>query len=552
MSAGVRARRFITSTALVLCAPCLCVAVSHHSATPAPASAAPAPTASALDQWAKSKWGNDTTKEGEKASADGVWRADRDHGSLNWIERNYGVKDTWGKVAPDGQKVTGAGVTVAVIDTGVAPVPGLNAPGKVIDGPDLSFDSQNPLTRYLDGYGHGTHMAGIIAGRDDGVPVDKFADPKNMVGIAPNATILNMKVATADGSVDVSQVIAAVNWVVQHRQDHGMNVRVINLSYGTHSTQGYEVDPLAKAVEDAWRAGIVVVAAAGNDGGSAPLTMPAADPYVISVGAVDNRGTDSFKDDSVAPFSAGGSTAVGPDLLAPGKSVVSLRVPGSDADVEHPEGLVPGDARGRFFRGSGTSQAAAVVSGAAALLIQARPALTPDQVKRILTSSADKLETDDSPGVGAGVIDVKAALSTPVPGAAAIQRWPLSTGTGSLQAARGDAMVVDPDSGVSLTGEMDALGTPWDAVAWAAASTNGTAWNGGEWNGRPWTGVGWTGRSWSGDSWEARSWSGRSWSGTDWQGRSWSATGWLGRSWSGEAWSGRSWSSSQSSVADSW
>ena len=131
------------------------------------------------------------------------------------------------------------------------------------------------------------------------------------------------------------------------------NIRVINLSYGTHSTQPYTVDPLAYAVENAWRKGIVVVAAAGNDGAGTELTMPAANPYVLAVGAVDHVGTDKLEDDATATFTNTGTTSRRADLLAPGKSVVSLRTPGSYADRGHPEGLVTGDSARRFFRGSG-------------------------------------------------------------------------------------------------------------------------------------------------------------------------------------------------------
>jgi serine protease AprX len=496
--------------------------------------------------WMKSKWGNDTTREGDNASADGSWHADKDHGSLNWIEHRYGVDDVWGKSDALRQRITGRGVTVAVIDTGVAPVDGLDSPGQVINGPDLSFESQSDDTRYLDGYGHGTHMAAIIAAREDGVAPDHYHDPKNLSGIAPDAQILNVKVATSDGAVDVTQVIAAIDWVVQHRNEAGMNVRVINLSYGTHSAQPYQVDPLAKAVENAWKAGIVVVAAAGNDGAGAPLTEPAADPYVIAVGALDNKGTDDLKDDAVAPFSSTGTDVRRPDLIAPGKSIVSLRVPGSEADVDHPEGLVPGDAKDRLFRGSGTSQAAAVVSGATALLLQARPSLTPDQVKGILTATADKLQTNPSPAMGAGVIDVKAAaelaMKQPLPIGSSWQSWAAATGLGTLAAARGDAIVVDPANGVPLTAEVDALGMPWDPAAWASASSAGRAWVNGAWNGGDWTGDGWTARSWSGNAWAARSWSGRSWSGLDWSARSWSGDAWSARSWSGTGWVARSWS----------
>jgi len=417
-------------------------------------------------------WGDDTTSEDEKASAaTGDWQADHDWGSLYNITKRYGAQDAWGKTDDLDRKITGQGVDVAVIDTGVAPVPGLATSGKVVNGPDLSFESQTPNTRYLDGYGHGTHMAAIIAGRDAEVPAGNENDAKYFVGVAPDARIVNIKVAAADGGADVSQVIAAIDWVVQHRNDNGLNIRVINLSYGTHSRQPYTVDPLAFAVENAWRQGIVVVAAAGNDGASSPLTMPAADPYVIAVGAVDHQGSKTFDDDTVASFTNAGADIRRPDLIAPGKSAVSLRTPGSYADRAHPEALVTGDTSGRFFRGSGTSQATAAVSGAVALLLQQRPNLSPDQVKRLLKSSADPLKNDTSTAQGAGTFDLKAALETSTPSLlASLQSWIPSTGTGSLEASRGDSHVVDPANGATLTGEVDALGEPWDARSWSTAS----------------------------------------------------------------------------------
>ncbi len=152
---------------------------------------------------------------------------------------------------------TGKGVGVALVDTGVVPVPGLDS-GNVRLGPDLSFESQAGPYRYLDTFGHGTHMAGIIVGND---PSTGFK------GVAPGARLTSVKVGSHDGAVDVSQVIAAVDWVVKHRKDDPANpIRVLNLSYGTDGVQSYQVDPLTHAVENAWRAGIVVVVAAGNRG----------------------------------------------------------------------------------------------------------------------------------------------------------------------------------------------------------------------------------------------------------------------------------------------
>jgi serine protease AprX len=524
----------------------LTAAVGGATVTPlaqpakAPAHAQMSEPADLLD----TAWGDDSTFEDEKASAaSGVWQAALDLGSLYSITRLYGAQAAWSMLDAQGQRITGKGVDVAVIDTGIAPVAGLDQPGKVVNGPDLSFESQASNTRYLDGYGHGTHMAGIIAGRDSNVRAGVENDPQLFAGVAPDARIVNLKVAAADGGVDVSQVLAAIDWTVQHRQDNGMNIRVINLSYGTHARQPYVADPLAHAVENAWRKGIAVVVSAGNDGAAAPVTMPAADPYVISVGAVDHVGTAQSKDDTLTSFSNTGTSARRPDLVAPGKSVVSLRTPGSYADTTHPEGLVTGDESHRFFRGSGTSQATAVVSGAVALLLQQRPSLTPDQVKALLKMSADKLTADLSAGQGAGVVDIDGALATPTPAVTtARQTWTTSTGSGSLESARGESHVVDPANGAVLAGEVDALGTAWNAQAWSHASATGAAWSGGTWNGRNWSGNGWTQTSWAGPAWAATAWTGRSWSGLDWLARSWSGDTWTARSWSGTDFSARSWS----------
>ena len=232
---------------------------------------------------------------------------------------------------------SGQGVDVALLDSGVLPVEGMMTANKLVIGPDLSFESQAPNLEHLDTFGHGTHMAGIIAGRDSGLRVGKEHDVRQFAGVAPGARVVDVKVGAGDGGVDVSQVVAAIDWVVANRERHG--VRVINLSYGTASSQPYQLDPLAHAVESAWHAGVVVVVAAGNDGesGALPLTMPAADPFVIAVGSSDHRGSADVARWRVGAWTNAGTEARRPDVLAPGKSVVSLRVPGSLADVEHPE-----------------------------------------------------------------------------------------------------------------------------------------------------------------------------------------------------------------------
>jgi serine protease AprX len=440
---------------------------------------------------------------------------------------------------------TGQGVGVAVIDSGVAPVDGLATPGKVINGPDLSFESQNPSLQYLDTLGHGTHMAGIIAGRDSAVTSVSSSDTTHFLGMAPNAQIVSLKVADAQGRTDVSQVLAAIDWVVQHQNDNGMNIGVLNLSYGTDSSQSYVLDPLAYAAEQAWLHGIVVVVAAGNQGNdSGGLEDPAIDPYVIAVGAANTRNTTSVRYHQPASFTSQGDGTRNPDLSAPGVHVVSLRDPGSFIDTQFGNTATVSN---RFFLGSGTSQAAAVVSGAAALLLSQRPGLTPDQVKALLVSHTHSMygPTDLK---GTGELNLAAVLNAPTPNA--VQTWSSSNGTGSLEASRGSVHVVDA-SGNALTGEQDIFGNAIDTQGLAAAEANASAWNGGLFNGASWSGASWSGASWSGASWSGASWSGASWSGASWSGASWSGASWSGASWSGASWSGASWSGASWSGA-SW
>lgn len=482
---------------------------------------------------------------------------DRDDDDDDRDDRNNrGSRSTWRSMAPYATRAwtfwqrgyTGQGVDVALIDSGVVPVDGLTAPGKVINGADLSFESQAENLRYLDTFGHGTHMAGIITGYDEGARLGRKGRDDEFVGMAPGARLLSVKVADAGGATDVSQVIAAIDWVVQHRTDNGMNIRVLNLSFGTDGVQSYLMDPLTHAAEVAWRRGIVVAVAAGNETyGSTKLNNPAYDPYVLAVGGADNKGSDDPDDAEVGDFSSCGSASRRPDLLAPGKSILSLRNPGSHIDQTNPRGRVGT----RFFKGTGTSQAAAVVSGAAALLIDQRPSITPDQVKALLMNTARPLDDDDERCQGEGLLNLKSALKAPTP--FAVQAWPVSTGLGTLEAARGSAHVVD--DGVVLSGEQDIFGTAWDSKSWSQASWTGVSWlgglfNGKSWSGDSWSGDSWTGKSWSSVAWEGASWAGKSWSDSSWESKSWSSKSWSVGPWSSKSWSSKSWSSKSWSTVE--
>ena len=432
---------------------------------------------------------------------------------------------------------TGKGVDVAVLDTGVTPVPGLNADNKLVYGPDLSFDSQNPDLANWDGFGHGTAMASIIAGNDgtDG----------GYRGIAPDARIVSVKVGASTGATDVSQMIAGIDWVTEHAHDNGLNIRVLNLSLGTSSTQSYLLDPLAHAAEQAWKQGIVVVVAVGNDGlNTKNVASPATDPYLLAVGADDTHGTVTLSDDTVASFSQRGTDGRHADVVAPGTYVMGLMAPNSVLAQQNP-GAVFGN---RYLRGSGTSQAAAVTSGAVADLLSARPDLTPDQVKYLLTSTAVQVNTSNDLFDGEGVIRLPAALRTAVYRPMRQFLRP-SAGNGSLEAARGNNHV--SLGGVMLTGEQDIFGHPWDAAAIAAAEENGTAWDGGTFNGSTWSGSTWSGSTWSGSTWSGSTWSGSTWSGSTWSGSTWSGSTWSGSTWSGSTWSGSTWSGSTWS-GDTW
>jgi serine protease AprX len=424
--------------------------------------------------------------------------------------------------------LTGKGVGIALIDTGVAPVPGLPA-AQVVNGPDLSFESQSPDLRYLDTYGHGTHMAGIMIGNDTATGTK---------GLAPGAKLTSLKLGTANGAVDVTQMIAAVDWVVKNRNyDPANPIRVLNLSYGTGANPLTWTDPMSLAVEQAWRAGIVVVVAAGNEGNAYPrMTHPAMDPFVVSVGAASNKGTTATSDDELSTYTnvPQEQAAKQIDLLAPGTSIPSLRVPGSNIDNTYPTART-GDT---LFRGSGTSQAAAVTSAAAALVLQAKPTLTPDQVKEVLKQGT-VLRTGIAGLLGLREINVNAALAlTPTK----YQPYNIvSSGNGAVETTRGSSHVVA--NGVTLTGEKSIFGA-FSSSAWAAKANTQTSWVGGKWMGYQMAGDGWTGTSFASKTWGGATWPGSPWGGGgSWTDPSWSGRSWEGRFWAGGAWSGRFWAS---------
>jgi serine protease AprX len=349
-------------------------------------------------------------------------------------------------------RATGQGVGVAVVDTGIAgdlPDFGRSGQSRVI-----ASAVTNPCAKNAnDQVGHGTHVAGLIAGNSLNHSGLKKLSGRYM-GIAPKANLISVKVSDDDGDTTVLDVIYGLQFVVDHKD--ALGIRVVNLSLTSSVAESYKTDPLDAAVEAAWFAGIVVVAASGNDGyvPDAVSYAPGNDPYVITTGAMDDRGSTYLGDDTLAAWSSRGVTQDGfskPEILAPGMRLVAPLAPKSDFEKLCRKCMI-----GRsYFRLSGTSMATGVVSGAVALLLEKRPNLTPNQVKGALVSTRR-----DVPGVGA-VVDTNAALD----------------GTGSANGGLVPNALIDPQTGgidwtrasFRRASFRDASGSPFGAL-WTRAS----------------------------------------------------------------------------------
>ena len=317
-----------------------------------------------------------------------------------------------GDVARQQYGLDGTGIGVAIIDSGVFNHDDLQKSSGLGSRIVYSESFIPGDTSTNDAYGHGTHVAGIVAGngRDSA-----SGYPTQYVGVAPNANIINLRVLDANGSGTDSQVIAAIQRAIQLKSTY--NIRVINLSLGRNIYESYALDPVCQAVEAAWKAGIVVVVAAGNGGrnnsygtqGYATIQAPGNDPNVITVGATKTNGTPGRLDDTVASYSSKGPTlldhVVKPDLVAPGNRIVSLASPGStlvtslsNLNIQPITTCILGllgnscttGLSGKYTRLSGTSMATPIVAGAAALMFQKDPTLTPDTIKARMMKTAWK------------------------------------------------------------------------------------------------------------------------------------------------------------------
>jgi serine protease AprX len=364
------------------------------------------------------------------------------------------------------QALKGQGIAVAVIDSGIA--------ASHPDFKDSTGQSRVVASVYLnsaasnanDTYGHGTHVAGIIGGNGQ-------LSGGAYTGVAPQVNLVNVRVSDDLGNVTTSDVVAGMQWVYEHASQY--NIRVVNLSVNSSIDQSYDVDPLDAAAEILWFNKIVVVTAAGNLGKHA-LYPPANDPFVITVGAMDDKGTPTVGDDTPAGFSAYGKTYDGfakPDLAAPGVNLIST-LASSDAvlAMAHADHMISGYTPSpAYFRMSGTSVAAPVVAGAAALILQQNPNLTPDQVKSRLMTTARR--SFGNVATGAGYLDVYAAVY----------------GTSTTSANTGT-----PASHLLWTGS-----TPlnWTSANWGSAN-----WGSANWGSANWGSANWGSANWGSDFWD--------------------------------------------------
>ncbi|HEV7665103.1 MAG TPA: S8 family peptidase [Chloroflexota bacterium] len=395
-------------------------------------------------------------------------------------EAAIGLPEVWNGSAGT-PALTGAGIGVAVLDTGVnASLPDFSS--NTLVAVNVNPNASGPQ----DNYGHGTHVVGLINGRD---PQGRY------IGVAPDARVVSVKISDDAGYTTESDLIRGLQWVYAN---HGTyNLRAVNLSLSSAIPTSYLVSPVAAATERLWRSGVVVVAASGNQGSAHDATwaVPGADPYVLTVGALDHNQTAASGDDSLATFSSRGKTQDGvykPDVVAPGRKIVApLAGTGSTLGQSYPDRITDG----RYIRLSGTSMAAPITAGTVALLLQAYPNLSPDQVKWLLTST-DRTYYGQSDS--AGVIDPLAALKRAAAGRVGSANQGLTPNGSSLLA---------PVFGLvqGLLGAVVGLVTDllyWDSGYWGNTYYTAGHWDTGHWDTGHWDSGHWDSGHWDGGHWD--------------------------------------------------
>ena len=350
--------------------------------------------------------------------------------------------------------LTGLGVGIAVIDSGIGSHPDLT--GQVI----VSENFNPTVAGNDDAYGHGTAVAGIVAG-------DGTASGGQYIGVAPQANLINLRVNDGTGAAPTSAILNAIMWAVLNKKTY--NIRVMNLSLQASVQESYRTSPIDAAVEFAWLKGIVVVVAAGNNGPDSALYAPANDPYVITVGATDDQGTVSKSDDTLAAFSSYGVSQDGftkPDFVAPGRRIITTLAPGSSFALNYPSFMVGT----QYIQLSGTSVAAPIVSGVAALYAESNPTVRPGQLKGVLLATANRLSFA---GAGTGYPDAARAIA-----------YIGLVGNADRGLEPNNYLKVLYMAAHSLSALPD---VSWDTVSWDSVSWDTVSWDSVSWNAVSWS-----------------------------------------------------------------
>jgi serine protease AprX len=398
------------------------------------------------------------------------------------FQETVGAAHLWG----GGNPVTGSGVGVAVVDTGVSDdAYGEFASHDAQHGARVTgrFSANSGVSDQEDGFGHGTHVASIIGGY-------AYKAYGEYAGVAPEANLIAVKIDDDAGAATVGDVIAGLGWVRDNRLT--LNIRVVNLSLSSSVAQSYKIDPLDAAVELLWLNGITVVVAAGNSADAFSFA-PANDPFVITVGATDEHGTPDLADDSIAPWSSRGVTLDGfakPEVYAPGAGIVAAISPSSLIAKVFPGGIVDSGDNVVRYRMSGTSMATGVVSGAAALLIQRHPEWSPGQVKQALIDSAH------AAGDGAPKIRVDGAINTTPSDASAglVPNYLLLDAVGAC-----DLTIVAAES----------CPVEFEKISWGSVEFNKISWSKISWSKISWSKISWGSVDYTKISWSKISWGSR-------------------------------------------